>query len=128
MIRGASEIQNKVLGQIKDKDVRVYVAWVPSLPADKEERVPSATAKIPDERTSHYWDEEGKLKVAYQKVMKMDMPAWDVYYVYGRNAEWKDEPPQPDYWMHQLRGLPSERMLDGSKLAEEMTKLLQKKK
>lgn len=128
MLRGASEIQNKVLAQIKDKEIRVYVVWVPSLPADTDESVPDATTKIPDERASHYWDEEGALKVAYQKVMAMDKPAWDVYYVYGREAEWKEEPPQPDYWMHQLRGLPSERRLDGSKLAEEMTKLLQKKK
>lgn len=66
------------------------------------------------------------MKTAYQKLMKMDEPAWDVYYVYGRDAEWNDKlPPEPAYWMHQLGGLPPERMLDGSKLAAEMTKLLQ---
>jgi hypothetical protein len=102
--------------------------WVPSLPADKEDRVPAATAKIQDERASHYWDAEGETKVAYQRVMKMDQPAWDVYYAYGRDAEWKNDPPTPDYWMHQLRGLPPERMLDGDKLAEEMNKLLQQRK
>jgi hypothetical protein len=118
-----------VLGQVKDTDVRVYVVWVPSLPADKEDRVPAATAKITDERASHYWDAEGKLKIAYQRLMKMDEPAWDVYYVYGRDAEWKGEsPPNPDYWMHQLRGLPPDRMLKGEKLAEEMNKLLRKAK
>jgi hypothetical protein len=106
--------------------VRVYVVWVPSLPADNEERVPAATAKIPDERASHYWDVEGKLKTAYQRVMKMEEPAWDVYYVYGRDAEWKGElPPAPVYYMHQLRTLPPDRMLGGAKLAEEMNKLLQ---
>jgi hypothetical protein len=118
-----------VLGQIKDPDVCVYVVWVPSLPADKEDRVPAATAKIADGRASHYWDADGKLKVAYQRLMKMDAPAWDVYYVYGRDSEWKDElPPPPDYWMHQLRGLPPERMLKGETLAEEMNKLLRKAK
>ena len=51
----------------------------------------------------------------------MDEPAWDVYYVYGRDAIWKDELPSiPAYYMHQLHSLPPERMLNDSKLAEEM--------
>lgn len=104
------------------------MVWVPSLPADNESRVPAATAKIPDERASHYWDEEGTLKKAYQRVMKMDEPAWDVYYLYSRDAEWKNDPPVPGYYMHQLGSLPPERMLDGEKLVEEMRKLLQQTK
>jgi hypothetical protein len=115
-----------VLGRIKSDDVRVYVVWVPSLPADDESKVPAATAKIPDERASHYWDEKGALKVAYHRALKMSELAWDVYYVYRRGVEWTGElPPAPDYYMHQLRSLPPERMLDGDKLAEEMNKLLQ---
>jgi hypothetical protein len=118
-----------VLVQVKDPDVRVYIVWVPSLPADKEERVVDATARISDKRASHYWDSAGKLKVDYQQLMKMKEPAWDVYYVYGRNAEWKNElPPTPDYYMHQLRSLPRDRILDGNVLAEEMNKLLQQPK
>lgn len=100
--------------------------WVPSLPADNESRVPAATAKIPDERATHYWDEKGTLKVAYQRSLKMNELAWDVYYVYKRGREWAgDLPPVPDYYMHQLRSLPPDRMLDGEKLADEIKKLLQ---
>ncbi len=117
-----------MLGQIKDKDVWVYVVWVPSLPADTEGTVSAATKKIPDERASHYWDSDGKLKVSYQRLMNMDEPAWDVYYVYGRDAEWGSEPPAPDYWMHQLGGLPPDRMLDGDKLAAEINNLLKQTK
>ncbi|MGH9939636.1 MAG: hypothetical protein ACREAM_25625 [Blastocatellia bacterium] len=114
-----------MLGQIKDANLRVYAVWEPCLPADAESKVPNATTKLADERVTHYWDRAGKLKAAYQKVMKWDQPAWDVYYVYGRNAEWKnDTPPVPDYWMHQLRGLPAERMLNGATLAEEVKKRL----
>ena len=106
--------------------MRVYIVWVPSLPADKDKTVGSAAAKVPDERASHFWDAKGKMKTDYQKLMKMDEPAWDVYYVYGRDAEWNGElPPEPVYWMHQLAGLPPERMLNGNKLADEMKKLLQ---
>lgn len=106
--------------------MRVYTVWVPSLPADNEDRVPAATTKLLDERVSHYWDAKGELKKAYQRALKMDEPAWDVYYVYGRDAEWTgDLPPAPVYYMHQLHSLPPERMLNGTKLAEEMNKLLQ---
>jgi hypothetical protein len=113
-----------VLERVKDPEVRVYVVWVPSLPADKEDRVPAATAKIADARASHFWDEKGSLKAAYQRVMKMEEPAWDVYYLYAGDAEWKGEPPVPVYYQHQLHSLPPDRMLDADKLAAEMEKLL----
>jgi hypothetical protein len=31
--------------------------------------------------------------------------AWDVYMLYSAQAEWKADPPQPDYWMHRLWGV-----------------------
>lgn len=66
--------------------------------------------------------------MGYQRALKMNELAWDVYYVYRRGTEWTEElPPVPDYYMHQLRTLPAERMLDGDKLAEEINKLLEQK-
>lgn len=106
----------------------MYVVWVPSLPADSEDRVPGVISRIADKRVSHYWDEKGTLKQEYKTIMKMTEPAWDVYYVYDENAEWKTEPPVPNSYMHQLGSLPNDRMLDGNKLAEEINKLLQKKR
>ncbi len=41
-LRGASEIQSKVLEKIKDSDMRVYVIYLPILKMDREESVPSA--------------------------------------------------------------------------------------
>jgi hypothetical protein len=108
--------------------VRVYVVWVPSLPADKEDRVPAATAKIADARASHFWDEKGSLKAAYQRALKMEEPAWDVCYVYGREAEWKDGlPPASDFFMDQV-GLPGGQPLDADKLAAELNRLLRQSK
>ena len=114
-----------MLGQIKDADLRAYAVWVPCLPADNESKVPNATTKLADERVTHYWDNESKTRKIYQGLMKWDQLAWDVYYVYGRNVEWKDDaPPPPDYWMHQLQGLPADRLLKGDRLAEEVKKYL----
>jgi hypothetical protein len=114
-----------VLNQIKDTDLRVYAVWVPCLPSDNEGRVPNATTKLADERVTHYWDSEGKTKKLYQDLMQWDQFAWDVYYVYDRQAEWKDDaPPLPAYWMHQLHGLPADRLLKGDKLAEDIKERL----
>ena len=107
--------------------MRVYVVWVPSLPTDKEDRVPSATTKIMDERASHYWDAEGELVKAYGRVLRLegDQTAWDVYYLFGRDIEWQDEPPAPTFFMDQV-GLPGGQPLDADQLAAEIRKLLQR--
>ncbi len=113
---------------IKDPELRVYAVWVPILPSDVSFTVPRATTKLPDERVTHYWDSQSELVKSYGPVLKLEenQPAWDLYFVYGRNAEWKNEPPMPDYWMHQL-DLDPERTLDGRKLATEIEKLIQAK-
>ena len=79
---------------------------------------------------SHYWDGDGELMKAYSRILRMgdNEKAWDVYFVYDRDAEWKDgEPPTPAYWMHQIE-LDPERELDGSKLAAEINRVLEAKK
>jgi hypothetical protein len=47
-----------------------------------------------------------------------------VYFVYGRDAEWKGDPRVLLHYQHQLRSLPSGPMLDGDKPAGEIRKLL----
>lgn len=80
--------------------------------------------RLPDKRVSHFWDGEGVLVKGYAPILKLgERPAWDVFLLFGRDVEWKTEPPTPDYWMHQLRLAP-ERRLDGDKLATEIEKLL----
>lgn len=85
---------------------------------------------MPDERVSHYWDGEGALMKAYSRVLHVGEggKVWDVYFVYDRDAEWKEgEPPAPAYWMHQI-DLDPERELDGGKLTAEINRVLEAKK
>ena len=56
------------------------------------------------------------------------VPAWDVYLIFDRNAEWKDQPPAPQDWMHQLPRAPAERRLDGDALAAKAARLLNPEK
>ena len=125
-LRGASEIQSEVLERLKDSDVRLYAVYLPILRGDREESVPAAITRPPDSRVSYFWDGSGEMAQAYSRVLRLpeDRPAWDVYLLFGREAEWKSEPPFPDYWMHQLGGLSPERRLNGRQFADETNRLL----
>ena len=118
-----------MLNEVKDPEVRVYAVWASILMSDFQIAVGRATKRLPDERVSHYWDGEGEMVKAYGRVLKLegDQTAWDVYYVFGRDVEWKEEVPAPTFFMDQV-GLPQGQPLDANKLAEEIRTLLQKAK
>lgn len=119
-----------MLDQIKDDKVRVYSVWVPILFSDAERAVPNAMKRLPDRRVSHYWDSTDELVEAYKTILPTKredsdeyVKAWDVYLLFSTDAEWKDQPPAPSYWMHQLPLDPKNR-LDGDALAPKMKELL----
>lgn len=116
-----------MLEQVKNSDLQVYSVYVPILGSDNEASVASAMQRLPDSRVVFYWDAKGELTQGYARVLQLGegRPAWDVYLVFDRTAEWKAEPPAPSYWMHQLRGVSAERRLDGDALAAEIKKLIQ---
>ena len=116
-----------MLEQVKNSDLRVYAVYVPILGGDDEASVPYAMKKLPDSRVVFYWDAKGELTRSYSRVLQLGeaRPAWDVYLVFDRTAEWTVEPPTPKYWMHQLRGVSVERRLDGEALAAEINKTLE---
>lgn len=109
--------------------MRAYSVWVPILDADEETAVAKATTRLPDSRVSHYWDGKGELVKSYAHVLALgERPAWDVYLLYGPEAEWKGDPPAPDSWMHQLRGVDESRFLKGETLAAELAALVERTK
>ena len=116
-----------MLDVVKESDVRAYAVWVPILSSDEASRVGKATTRLPDARVSHYWDGNGELVKAYARVLGLgERPAWDVYLLYGPEAEWKTDPPTPDSWMHQLSGVDESRLLKGETLAAELAALVER--
>jgi hypothetical protein len=129
----------------------VYAVWLPILKTDTAERVAKAMGRLSDSRVRHFWDNKAELAEKYSHVLGLEAdlqgwsigsifsrlvaiyncslqysgasPAWDVYMLFGRTAEWKSEPPAPDFWMHQLKLLKLNR-LNGSKFADEVNRLL----
>ena len=95
----------------------MYVVWSPRLGAE-EKHVASATALIPGARVTHYWDGAMAVGTAYQPLLALRQPAWDVWLLFDRDAVWRgDTPPRPAWWEHQLHDAPPELHLDAARFA-----------
>ena len=95
-------MQNGVLAKEPNRDLRVYVAWVPMF-RGREADVPKASAEVPDRRAAHYWDGDSLLVKGFRETLGLSEPAWDIFLLYGPDARWEGErPPAPAFWMHQL--------------------------
>lgn len=103
----------------------MYSVWVPILFSDGKVSIPQATKRLPDGRVSHYWDSKGDLVKEYSRVLQIDGPAWDVFFVFDRAAEWKEQAPAPIYLMDQI-GLEKGAPLDGQKLREQIQQMIGK--
>ncbi len=117
-----------MLEKIPDPNLRVYVVWLPVLRSGAHEPAARREAgRIPDSRAVRFSDPEAQLGRLYSGILHLapGLPAWDVYFVFGPNVRWQDEPPVPTYWMHQLgRAGPPELRLDGNQLARVVSGLL----
>ena len=106
-------------------NVAVYIVWSPQVGA-KEKHVGSAAGLVPDPRARHYWDGERLIGTAYQPILGLSAPAWDVWMLFDKAAVWRENtPPKPAWWEHQLSAGPSDLHLDPKRFAER-AKALQK--
>jgi hypothetical protein len=95
----------------------------------QETHVPDATRVVVDKRAKHYWDGSGLLISGYQQVLSLPVPAWDIYMVYGPEAQWDDSaPPSPVFWMHQLGSSVEGPRLDAVMFGERVMALLDNQK
>ena len=116
-----------MLDNLKGEDIKVYSVWVPILPSDLPFTVGRATKYLDDDRVVHYWDGDGVLVQGFVPVLELEKfnkhTAWDIYLLYGDDAEWTNTPPKPIYWQEQL-GISDETQLDTDKLTAEIRKLM----
>jgi hypothetical protein len=107
--------------------------WVPLLnlqdPATLQRHAHQYASLIPPgQRVTHYSDPEAHVGKKYGPIISVPYgaPAWDVYFAFDANARWGDAPPTPNYWKHQLGGMPKDKYLDGPRFAGEVRRLLAK--
>jgi hypothetical protein len=117
----------KVLQEVSDNRVKAYVIWDPIFGGNFNRAAKELSLSFPDRRVSYFKDRDSLAGTVWKQVLKIDREiAWDVYFLYDEDAQWDNEPPQPDFWMHQLYGVTSAPRLDAEKFKEELRGLLNK--
>jgi hypothetical protein len=90
-------------------DFRLYIVWLPVLEGDTPEVAAQVQARLPtDHRLRHFWDQGLELSQAFHQVLQLGRRpkphriAWDIFLLYEAGSIWTEEPPMPEFWMHQL--------------------------
>jgi hypothetical protein len=91
-------VQKEIFDKNPAAPLSIYVVWFSMLSTDARSRWNWTSGTISDTRAIHYWDEK---RVVGTLLGKEDNPmgetpgiAWDAFYLYGPDAEWKENPPQ----------------------------------
>ncbi|MCH8980044.1 MAG: hypothetical protein IH945_12500 [Armatimonadetes bacterium] len=128
-----------------DADAKFFVVWAPMLGHEShDDAVQQSNSFGGDERFMFYWDEEKRLPISLGAKLRLPsnqdraeflgpkkhLPsnrnlAWDVYLLYDKDVTWREEPPEPSFWMHQLGH--DERLLDPARLTRAFESLIDPK-
>lgn len=96
----------KILKEVPDDRVRIYVIWDPIFGGKFEQESKNLANRFPDKRVMYFKDSDSLSGQVWKRVLDIEREiAWDVYMLYSAEAEWETDPPQPDYWTHQLWGV-----------------------
>lgn len=97
-----------ILQDFPNTDISVSIVWIDMLPADNAAAAKRAAKTLDDPRVRHFHDPRRTHRAgkAFAKGLLHDGggPAWDVYLFYSKGDQWKDRPPRPVEWLHQLSG------------------------
>jgi hypothetical protein len=101
------------------------VVWINILRSDDRYSAYLRSTEFDDPRVKYYWDPIAITGVEWQETLGIDQLAWDIYFLYGKDAGWRDIPDTPDLWMHQLGNLQDRApFLDEDLLKTSMKKLV----
>jgi hypothetical protein len=86
-------VQQEALEKRRDARLKVYAVWFEMIAGDARPRWPSAL--LSDPRVEHFWDAERLVGGWYGSHVDYGNGSgvwWDVWLLYGPDAEWTDEP------------------------------------
>jgi len=126
-LRGMKDVNEDLLSGNGDSKLRTYLVHLPTLNAtekDARRAMPLITGGNP----THYWDPSGRTGEVYAETLDLrdgDDYAWDVWMIYGPDAQWTGAvPPKPDFVMQQLEGLEHYPRLDSKEFARQARRWL----
>lgn len=131
-LRGMDDMNKDLLSRTNDERLKTFVVHVPVIGA-KAKNVEPAARLLQNPYVRNYWNESGEFGRALAKAVQLKndketVYAWDVWLLYGPEAEWTDTGiPKPELLMHQLWKLEGTKfpMLDSEKFAREVHNRLQ---
>lgn len=110
-LRGLKDLDTDVLSpHASDMALQTFVVNTPVLGATEKDSA-NTCSLVHNGHVTQYWDPNQELGSLFAKALGMkngdkEIYAWDVWLVYGPNAEWTgDLPPKADFLMHQLPDL-----------------------
>lgn len=108
-----------------DDRVRIYVIWDPIFGGKFDKAAKELANNFSDKRVTYFKDPESLSGNLWKRVLDIQREiAWDVYMLYSAKAEWKTDPPQPDYWMHRLWGVTNAPFFAEATFAEKLKEML----
>lgn len=129
-LRGMDDISRDLLSTTRDQRLQTFVVHVPVIGAEAKHVLPAAKL-LPSQNVRHYWNESGAVGwwLSQQfaiKNSKKSVYAWDVWLLFGPEAQWADKSPTPRVLMHQLEELEGTRipMLDSKVFATNAREVL----
>ena len=97
-------VVQSIFTKIDDPRLRGFVVWLPMLSDDDQREAELQATTFTDPRVTQRWDGRRESGTRFSKTLQLKSAAWDVYLLYAPGVKWSGEtPPQPTFWMHQLR-------------------------
>lgn len=120
-LQACSQIE-EILKAHPDLRVKVFILWTPFMRTDNINTARRATGYLADHRVEHFWDLWRYTSRCYVDQLKIpEIHAWDMVVGYKPLLVWKDQPPDPTFWL-QNRGLDTGVPFSKEKLQEELLK------
>lgn len=84
-------MQHKILEKYPDANVNIYAIWFDMFPGDARDKWKPTL--LSDNRVMHFWD-EGRIAGQWfaKNVRGRDGISWDIYFLYGPDANWQTIP------------------------------------
>ena len=81
--------------------IEVFVLWAPYLQRDSRATAQRASLFMTDRRVRHYWDVWRFGTRVYSEQMNIPTRfAWDMMVLYRPQAMWRENAPEPVFWLH----------------------------
>ena len=116
----------EVLDNIPDNRLQAYIVWLPMLRADSRHWAVERSREFLDKRLTYFWDGDRITGRQWKGTLQIRPLAWDIYFLYGANAEWRRGPSVPEFWMHQLGDIRKAPRLNRKRFEAEAKELLER--